>query len=156
MDRRWHERSENKCNGKKIRLLVAGCLRVVRRTAYEQQQMEHRTEEGDPLLKLRSPASACGRAAGSSGIRSSPSAREARIVTPGRSFESYTSKNSGWFWLLWYICCCKLLSRRHFATHFSPLTIFLYEVYFIAYVTSKRRRLTVTKIDYIDNLCFRQ
>jgi len=30
VDRRWHERGENKCNGKKIRLLVAGCLRVVR------------------------------------------------------------------------------------------------------------------------------
>ena len=37
VDRRWHERGENKCNEKKIRLLVAGCLRVVRPTAYEQQ-----------------------------------------------------------------------------------------------------------------------
>jgi len=37
VDRRWHERGENKCNGKKIRLLVVGCLRVVRPTAYEQQ-----------------------------------------------------------------------------------------------------------------------
>jgi len=36
LDRR-HERGENKCNGKKIRLLVAGCLRVVRPTAYEQR-----------------------------------------------------------------------------------------------------------------------
>jgi len=25
-DRRWHERVENKCNGKKIRVLIAGCL----------------------------------------------------------------------------------------------------------------------------------
>ena len=39
-DRQWHERGENKCNGKKKRLLVAGCLRVVRPTAYEQQQQQ--------------------------------------------------------------------------------------------------------------------
>jgi len=36
VDRRWHESGENKCNGKKIRLLVAGRLQVVRPTAYEQ------------------------------------------------------------------------------------------------------------------------
>jgi len=35
VDRRRRERGENKSNGKKIRLLVAGCLRVVRSTVYE-------------------------------------------------------------------------------------------------------------------------
>ena len=34
------KRGENKCNGKKIRLLVAGCLRVVWPTAYERQQQQ--------------------------------------------------------------------------------------------------------------------